>query len=286
MLYHGRVKLFVLLAVVGAFERPVPGRLDARDCIAVPARTATIMATEDVRRRAVRHPSLQPVDVDIAIGWSAFVASDPRIGEEGARKLAQDAIDHTNAALRGTGIYHVTLRLVWTGPFDFVDQPGVTPQQAMDWMNADPGVLAMRDRTRADQVWMIVFWTTASAAPVPITEADFVPENGVAVINYQGGVHSAAHEFGHTLGLFHDFAQIEKPPAIDPFPYRYAHYSTAGKFKDLMVPRYRCPSCDYVEVYSNASPWMTYRGFPMGGPKSDAAVLIPWAAARVAGYRD
>lgn len=53
-----------------------------------------------------------------------------------------------------------------------------------------------------------------------------------------------------------------------------------------MAPRYKCPQCEVVEVYSNALPWMTWRGFPMGGPKSDAARLIPYAAARVAGYRD
>jgi hypothetical protein len=268
--------------MLGMLERRV---LPFEDCITLAPR-ASAAPGEEVRRRAVRHPALMPVTIDVAAGWTAAVASNPNIGEAGARKFAEDAIAHTNQALRDTGIYHVTLRLVWTGAFDFLDTPGVTPQQAMDWMNADPNALAMRDAARADEVWMIVFWTEASAAPVPIRAEDFIPENGVAVINYIGGVHSAAHEFGHTLGLFHDFAPIEKPPKDDPFPYRYAHYSAEGKFKDLMTPRYRCPACDFVEVYSNASPAMTYRGFPMGGPKSDAAVLIPWAAARVAGYRD
>jgi hypothetical protein len=272
------------LATLGAFDRSIV-RLRTPDCVTLAPRKPAVTESH-VRRRAVRHPALMPVDVDVAIGWTSAVASDPRIGEEGARKFAQDAIDHTNEALRGTGIYHVTLRLVWTGPMAFVDQPGVTPQDAMDWMNSDPSVAAMRAQSHADQVWMIVFWTTASAAPVPITAADFVPENGVAVVNWIGGVHSAAHEFGHTLGLFHDFRESENPPEIDPFPYRYAHYSVPGNFKDIMVPRYRCPSCDYVEVYSNASPSMTYRGFPMGGPKSDAAVLIPWAAGRVSQYGD
>jgi hypothetical protein len=268
----------------GALDRSIV-RIDPPECVTVAPRKPAVTETH-VRRRAARHPSLQPIDVDIAIGWTSAVAADPRIGEDGARKFAQDAIDHTNEALRGTGIYHVTLRLVWSGPVAFVDSPERTPQQAMDWMLADPAVTTMREETRADEIWLITFWTEPSAAPVPITAADFIPENGVAVVNWIGGVHSAAHEFGHTLGLFHDFAKIEKPPENDPFPYRYAYYSLPGNFKDLMVPRYRCPSCDVIEVYSNASPSMTYRGFPTGGPKSDAAILIPWAAGRVAGYSD
>jgi hypothetical protein len=283
--YHAPVKLLMLLAMMGALDRSIV-RIAPPDCVTVAPQKAAAATESHARRRTVRHPSLQPVDVDIAVGWTSAVASDPRIGEAGARKFAEDAIAHTNEALRGTGIYHVTLRLVWSGPMAFVDSPEKTPAHAMEWLRTDLDVTLMRAETRADQVWLITFWTEPSAAPVPITAADYIPENGVAVVNWIGGVHSAAHEFGHTLGLFHDFAPIEDPPENDPFPYRYAHYSVEGKFKDLMVPRYRCPSCEYVEVYSNALPWVTYRGFPMGGPQSNAAALIPFAAAQVAGYSD
>jgi len=272
--------------MVGAIERPIP-RVDAgRECVTLAPRKLLVMETMQGRRRAIRHPALMPVDIDVAVGWTAAAFGHPTMGEEGARRFAQDAIDHTNIALRTTGIYHVTLHLVWSGQLNFLDTPGVTPQDAMDWLLADPTVQAMRESTNADEVWIITFWTTASAAPVPINPADFIPENGVAVVNLLGGVHSAAHEFGHTLGLFHDFAPIEKPPANDPFPYRYAYYSVAGNFKDIMTPRYKCPSCDVYDAFSNASPAMTFRGFATGGPKSDAATLIPWAAARVAGYSE
>lgn len=274
----------MLLAMVGALDRSVV-RLRVPECVTVAPRKPAVTESH-ARRRAVRHPSPLPVDIDVAIGWTSAVESDPRIGEAGARQFAQAAIDHTNEALRATGIYHVSLHLVWSGPMAFDDAPGRTPQQAMDWMLADPTVTAMRAATRADELWMITFWSNASAAPVPITAEDFVPENGVAVVNWIGGVHSAAHEFGHTLGLFHEYAKLENPPDNDPFPYRYALISVEGKFKDLMATRYRCPTCEVLEVYSNALPWMTYRGFPLGGPKSDAARLIPWAASRVAGYSD
>ena len=270
--------------MLGSVERSVV-RLRTPDCVTVaPRRPAATQS--HARRRVIRHPAPVPIDIDIAVGWTSALTSDPRLGEEGARQFAQDAIDHTNAALRATGIYHVNVRLVWTGPMAFADEPGKTPEEAMDWMRSDPATIAMRAETGADELWMITFWSSASAAPVPITEEDYVPDNGVAVVNWIGGVHSAAHEFGHTLGLFHEYAKLENPPENDPFPYRYALLSTEGNFKDLMATRYRCPKCEVLEVYSNALPWMTYRGFPLGGPKSDAARLIPWAAARVARYSE
>jgi hypothetical protein len=188
--------------------------------------------------------------------------------------------------LRRSGIYHVTVRLVWTGFFPFDDIPGQTPQRALPWMDSDPGIAALRKDVGADLVWMLVFWTEPSFAPMPVTEADFVPANGVSVINFLGGVHTATHEFGHTLGLAHDFTPIEKPPANDPFPYRYAFHSVEGNFKDIMTPRSRCPNCDMYEAFSTTVPSITYRGFRTGNEKSDAARLIPFAAAKVAGYAE
>jgi hypothetical protein len=101
--------------MAGALGRS-PVRLVEQDCVTVAPRKAATTAEPRFRRRTVRHPSLAPVDGDIAIGWTSAVAADPRIGEAGARKFVEDAIAHTNEALRGTGIYHVTLHLVWTGP--------------------------------------------------------------------------------------------------------------------------------------------------------------------------
>lgn len=183
--------------MIGAVERSIV-RLDLPECVTLAPRKAAVTETH-ARRRAVRHPAPMPIDIDIAIGWTSAVASDPGIGDAGARQFAQDAIDHTNEALRGTGIYHVTLHLVWTGPMAYQDLPGKSVERAMEWLLSDPAVVAMRAETKADEVWMLTFWSSASAAPVPITEEDFVPENGVAVVNWIGGVHSAAHEFGHTL---------------------------------------------------------------------------------------
>lgn len=271
---------------MGAFGPMDPPHSAGRagDCGALPAQTVEVMSAA-VRRRAIRHPApFVPVTIDVAAGWTDQVLAHPSMGEAGARKFAEDAIAHTNEVLRATGILHVTVRLVWTGFFAFDDLPGQTPQRALLWMDADPGVAALRSDAGADLVWMITFWTEPSFAPVPVTEADFVPKNGVSVINFLGGVHTAAHEFGHTLGLAHDFAKIEKPPANDPFPYRYAFYSVEGNFKDVMTPRDRCPRCDVYNAFSTTVPWITYRGFRTGGEKSDAARLIPFSAAKVAAY--
>lgn len=259
-------------------ERPL---VRTEECVTVAAQRAPV--TIGGKRRAAHHPAPMPVDIDVAIGWSA-AAQTRAGGEAGIRKFAQDAIDHTNAALRATGVYSVTVRLVWNGPMSYVDAPNNTPMKAFEWLRGDAGVAQIRETANADQVWLVTFWTEPSAAPVPITVDDYHPGNGISVVNIIGGVHSAAHEFGHTLGLFHDFAPVEQPPAVDPFPYRYAHYSVAGKFKDIMTPRYKCPECEVWNAFSNASPAMTVRGFPAGGVKSDAARLIPFAAERVAGY--
>jgi hypothetical protein len=263
-------------------DRPIV-RNPAECFAAQPVPGAVAAATPQAKRRAAHHPAAMPVDIDIAIGWTS--ATETRAGgEAGIRKFAQDAIDHTNAALRTTGIYSVTLRLVWAGPVSYVDAPNGTPMKAFEWLRSDGAVARLREETGADQVWLVTFWTEPSAAPVPITVDDFHAGNGIAVVNIIGGVHSAAHEFGHTLGLFHDFTPIEQPPAIDPFPYRYAHYSKAGNFKDIMTPRYKCPECEVWNAFSNASPALTFRGFPVGAAKSDAARLIPFAAERVAAY--
>lgn len=280
-----------LLVRVAAYGEPAivdrdRSILRVGECGAMPARTVEGMAAS-TRRRAVRHPApFVPVTIDVAAGWTDQVLAHPRMGEAGARAFVEDAIAHTNAVLRATGILHVTVRLVWTGRFAFDDVPDQTPQRALLWMDADPGVAALRRDAGADLVWMITFWTEPSFAPVPIAEADFVPANGVSVINFLGGVHTAAHEFGHTLGLAHDFAKIEKPPENDPFPYRYAFYSVQGNFKDVMTPRSRCPACDVYNAFSTTVPWMTYRGFLTGGEKSDAARLIPFSAAKVAAYSE
>lgn len=275
--------LLVALGVLSPGERPLLRVAPpASDCAAIEAQPAASVA--GARRRIVHHPAPMPVDIDIAIGWTAAAEKHPTMGAEGIRRFAQNAIDHTNAALRTTGIYTVRLRLVWSGPLDYVDAPNGTPMKAFQWLRGDPGVARLREETGADQVWLVTFWTEPSAAPVPIGPDDYHAGNGIAVVNLMGGVHSAAHEFGHTLGLFHDYAAIEQPPAVDPFPYRYAFYSTAGKFKDIMTPRYRCPECDVYNAFSNASPALTWRGFPTGGRKSDAARLIVYAAERVAQY--
>jgi hypothetical protein len=267
----------MLLAALGALPR-----LDLpRDCAAVAASHGSAPA---VRRRASHHPYWQPVTIDVAVGWTQAVATHPNYGEAAARAFAQQAIDHTNEVLQRSGIYHINVRLAWMGVLGFNDIPTATPDQAMAWMRADPAVASLRATQHADEVWLVTYWTEPSAAPVPITDADFVPDNGITVTNIIGGVHSATHEFGHTLGLFHDFAPIEEPPANDPFPYRYAFYTKDGNFKDIMTPRYKCPECDVLEAFSNSAPWMTYRGFVTGGPKSNAALLIPYGAAKVSSY--
>lgn len=276
------MKLLVILAALGASivrVEPLP-----TDCVMVKAQSAESEAP-NVRRRVIHHPYWEPVTIDVAVGWTQAILDHPKMGEAGAHQFAQDAIDHTNDVLRASGIFHITVRLVWQGRLDFADIPNATPDQAFAWMRSDASVANVRAVSGADEVWLITHWTEPSAAPVPILESDFNEDNGIAVINWQGGVHSATHEFGHTLGLFHDYSNIEEPPKVDPYPYRYAFYSKTANFKDIMTPRYKCPECDVYEAFSNAAPYMTYRGIVTGGAQSNAALLIPFAAAKVAGYR-
>jgi hypothetical protein len=283
---HAVVTLLVLLAALAGPVDKSPTLLIGQ-CGAAPVQRVSVMAAAQGRRRAVHHPApFTPVTIDVAIGWTDQVLAHPSMGEAGARAFAEESIAYTNSVLRATGILHVTLRLVWSGRLGFDDVPGQTPQRALVWLNTDPEVAALRSDMGADLVWLVPFWTEPSYAPIPITEADFVPANGVSVINFLGGVQHAAHEFGHTLGLAHEFVPTDRPIENDPFPYRYAFYSTEGNFRDVMTTGGRCARCEVLHAFSTTVPWMTYRGFRTGGEKSDAARLIPFAAAKIAAYAE
>ena len=177
-------------------------------------------------------------------------------------------ISETNSAYAASGV-HQRVRLVHTERVAYaeVGNFGTNLNRLRSGTLGLETVAPLRDAYTADLVSMFVRPTEPAtacgiAALMTSVSTAFAP-NGYSVVDAPCGSGVLAHEFGHNMGLRHDWYM---DAGVTPFTYAHGYVNLEGRFRTIMAYPDACTSrgiaCPRQLAFSN--PEMTLLGQPLG----------------------
>jgi hypothetical protein len=219
-------------------------------------------------------------------------------GKDELESWITDAVSRANDEFTDSGA-HVTFRVADMEP-DPAYKGGETVEPAFEHLKntADgqlDGAAALREKHGADIVTAVVAGSDPKTGVAGLASYPQNPHNPQTSTQMWSVVAAdqlwtfvLAHEWGHLLGLDHDW---RTSPDTDPYyPDNHGYVSPTGKFVTIMgYPTACTPACPYAPYFAN--PALTYQGEKLGIPlgkgarSSDNARIINLTAPQVAAYR-
>jgi len=177
-------------------------------------------------------------------------------------------VSETNSAYAASGV-HQRVRLVHTErvPYSELGNFNTNLSRLRAGSQGLESVAALRNAYTADLVSMFVRPTEAATACgiaflMTSVSTAFAP-SGYSVVDSPCSSGVLAHEFGHNMGLRHDWYM---DAGVTPFTYAHGYVSLEGRFRTIMAYPDACTSrgvaCPRLLAFSN--PEMTHLGQPLG----------------------
>lgn len=262
------------------------------------------MANADVCATTNTCPSASVIDLMVVYTQAAETAWG---GQANTVANITTAVTNMNTSMTNSGINNVSFRLVHTAKVNYTESGNFSTDLSRLGGTADgyiDEVHALRDQYGADLVSMItgsptsacgIGYLNTSATNYSATSAFNVSLYSCVVGNY-----TMAHEFGHNMGLRHDFyVDVSSTPCAHHHGYVNqnaiqlgATSTSAQRWRTIMAYNNQCAdagfNCTRLNRWSN--PQLTYNGDAMGRAigntqPSDEAYAYYRMACVVAGFR-
>lgn len=233
--------------------------------------------------------------VDVLVLYSPK-ASEGAGGATKLREIADKHARYTNKAFTNSKA-KVRTRIVGVEPAPDYNPNGKNESNAaydyMGFVPTPPSAAVLRDRFRADVVWVMAAevggFSNAQPRPVPpVSEGS----GKKMLVGYDRPVEFFAHELGHLLGLAHDKYVGGDGQGAPTYTYARGYVAPSLKWRTIMAYENKCidagTTCPEIPYYSN--PDLTYQGERLGQPKgspeqADEVSMLNEAAPIVAAYR-
>jgi hypothetical protein len=208
--------------------------------------------------------------IDVLIVYTAL-AETWSGGPAGMVNWINLAISETNSAYASSGV-NQRVRLVHTDRVAYTEVPAFSTNltNLRGGLAGLSNVPALRDAYTADLVSMFVRPTLPDACGIGFlmttVSTAFAPSGYSVVYSPCASPNGTlAHEFGHNMGLRHDWYMDR---GITPSTYAHGYVSLAGRFRTIMSYPDACSAqqVNCARLLSFSNPDLTHLGQPMGIP--------------------
>lgn len=249
----------------------------------VPSEGLASAAASGGKRRSVSSGS-RPVVIRTLEVYTA----DAMAGAGSSAKMEAEilaAIAQTNAIARDSGAGSVQFAPAAMVPTSYV--PTNDRDRDSWWLARDSGIALLRRQHGAD---VVILWTEhgGSAADMPVTDIEFVPNRAFATVRRAGAVANSvyAHEVGHLLGMDHDASSAAGNSTV--FPYARGYANPLVKRQTVMSSYFE-PQPDGTRLFWHkiprySNPDRPYQGFMTGTAMADNARMMREKGPVVARY--